>query len=86
MIELQFESGLLKSPAVYDAKRAVLTLEFNRGGKYNYSEFTPQDWAEFVAAESKGKYFLRVIKPKFACSKLPPEEKTPGVAGQSQPG
>jgi frataxin-like iron-binding protein CyaY len=83
MIELTFESGLLKSPAVYDAEKQVLTLEFNRGGKYNYSEFTPQDWAEFIAADSKGKHFLRVIKPKFACTKLPPEETPDGAKSTS---
>jgi hypothetical protein len=79
MEEMIFESGLLKSPAKYEAEKQVLTLEFNRGGRYNYAEFTPADWADFIAADSKGKHFLRVIKPKFACAKLPPEEM-PDVA------
>jgi KTSC domain len=76
MPEIHFESALLTSPAVYDEQKQIITLEFRGGQKYNYQDFTPQDWAEFAAAESKGKHFLRVIKPKFVCTKLPPEEKT----------
>jgi hypothetical protein len=67
------ESGLLKSFA-YDAEKQILMLQFQRGGCYEYSEFTPQDMAAFEVAESKGKHFLREIKPKFACKKLPAEE------------
>jgi KTSC domain len=75
VITLAFESSMLKSPAFYDPETQVLTLEFARGQKYNYLEFTPQDWADFVSAVSKSSHFLHVIKPRFACVKLPPEEK-----------
>jgi hypothetical protein len=78
MQEIHFESTVLASPAIYDEQKQIMTLEFRRGPKYNYLDFTPQDCAEFAAAESKTKHFLTVIKPRFACVKLPPEEKTSG--------
>lgn len=78
MISMEFESELLKPPAQYDEEKQILTLEFKRGGKYEYAEFTPQDWADFVAAESKGRHFLKVIKPHFACTRLPLEENEDG--------
>lgn len=42
---------------------------------YHYAAFTAEDWKAFQAAESKGSHFLKVIKPKFACTKVEPEKK-----------
>jgi|HubBroStandDraft_1064217.scaffolds.fasta_scaffold00161_20 hypothetical protein len=81
---LEFHSELLKAPALYDEAKQILTLEFQRGGKYEYLEFTPDDWAAFAASDSKGRHFLKVIKPHFACSKLPEEESTDGEKSGEQ--
>lgn len=73
----EVESKLLKWWE-YNVQTQILTVAFLRGGIYNYLEFTPADLAEFQAAESKGKHFLKKIKPNFACEKLPPEENEDG--------
>jgi hypothetical protein len=64
----------------YDAASKVLEIAFasRKPGEpdkvYHYAEFTPEDWAAFQAAESKGSHFLRAIKPKFACTKIGTEK------------
>jgi hypothetical protein len=70
----ELESSLLKSYE-YDGAAEILTLEFQEGNAlYDYLEFTAQDFTDFLAAKSKGKHFLKVIKPNFQCEKRPLEE------------
>ncbi len=60
----------------YDPATETLELSF-KGKKegdpdrvYHYTEFKPEHWEAFQAAESKGSHFIKVVKPKFACKKL----------------
>ena len=74
-------SSLFKSVG-YDPATETMELEFTRGAIYQYSGVTAQDWNEFCRAESKGSYFSKNIRGKFAhvremvihgvnCPKLP---------------
>lgn len=60
----------------YDAATQTLEISFKsrKEGEadkvYHYSTFTAEDFAAFLAAESKGSHFLRIIKPKFPCKKF----------------
>ena len=49
----------------YDHKTQTLRVEFHDGAVYDYPTFTDRDWEAFLAAESKGKYFHRAIRPTF---------------------
>lgn len=60
----ELKSGVIKSVG-YNEEEQVLELEFNNGAVWQYFEFTIDDWNNFNAAESKGKYFLENIKGKF---------------------
>ena len=58
-------SGLIAGIG-YDAATQTLELEIithrPQNVVYTYSPFSPERYAEFMAAESKGKYFLSRIK------------------------
>ncbi|WCM21424.1 KTSC domain-containing protein [Paraburkholderia bryophila] len=51
----------------YDAATQTLAVQFKSksgiGSTYHYSNFTPEDFAAFKAAESIGSHFYREIKP-----------------------
>ena len=47
----------------YDASRRELDVEFRESGDvYRYLDVSPDEYAEFVAAESKGTHLNQVIK------------------------
>jgi chitinase len=73
-MRIETESALLKY-IEYDAETRVLTVEFNKGGRYSYADFPPTEWANFDKADSKGRFFLAHVKGQYAHTKLP-EEKT----------
>lgn len=56
--------------ARYDAASMTLTVDIRKGPnvtqEYVYSNVKADVWAEFVTAESKGKYFSAAIRPMFA--------------------
>jgi len=47
----------------YDATTNTLAIEFARGGLYHYDNVTPELYAKMQAAESKGSFFFKEIKP-----------------------
>lgn len=49
----------------YEAKTEVLTVEFNKGGRYNYFDVPEQIFEGMKAASSKGQYLAQEIKGKF---------------------
>ena len=54
----------------------VLQVEFRHKTKnpvYNYLDFPKETHAALMAAPSKGKFFLREIKPKYRYEKVPSE-------------
>ena len=47
-----------------------LFVSFKNGATYVYNDFTQSDYDEFMAAESKGVHFGRVIRKTFTYTKL----------------
>ena len=64
------ESKLLAA-AAYVAPRRILHLRFHSGEVYRYFTFPAGQYHEFLAAESKGRYFLSHIRSRFPYQKLP---------------
>lgn len=60
--------------AVYDSKTETLLVYFRRGDRphdcYQYDNVPPTDWAAFVAAESKGTFFSKVLRPQHQGKQL----------------
>jgi len=50
--------------AGYDDKRSVLTVVFRDGTFYNYYDVTADEWTQFKASYSKGRYILAVLDGK----------------------
>jgi hypothetical protein len=65
----------------YDAETQTLAIQFKSktgvGSTYQYSNFTPEDFAAFKGAESIGSHFYKHIKP------FP--EKYPYIRIEAQP-
>ena len=64
------ESKMLAA-AAYDAPRRRLYLRFNSGEVYRYFTFPAEQYQEFLAAESRGQYFLSHIRGQFPYERLP---------------
>lgn len=58
--------------AAYDDARAVLEVEFRDGTVYQYRGVPRQTFQDLCRAESKGGYFNRQIRSRFACVRLAP--------------
>jgi hypothetical protein len=57
----------------YDAEVFVLEVELHNGAVYQYPGVTPKEYADLVAAESKGGHFLKHIKPAHEGVRVPKE-------------
>jgi hypothetical protein len=70
MTWLPLESKMLSS-AAYDPEKQVLYLCFrDRGDLYRYGEFPVAEYQAFLAAESKGRFFLARIRDRFPYQRL----------------
>lgn len=54
----------------YDQKTQTLDVEFLKGGVYQYFDVPGGTWLGFVAADSKGKYFIAQIRENYRYSKV----------------
>ena len=54
----------------YNKEKKVLEIEFNSGGVYEYSNVPEDAFESLNKAQSKGKYFIKYIKPVFACTRV----------------
>jgi hypothetical protein len=70
MVVTAVQSTTLSS-TVYDASRQLLWLEFQSGAVYGYFGVPPQVHQDLISAPSKGKYFNRSIRGRFAYRKEP---------------
>ena len=68
---LPLDSSVFTSAAYLPAKR-MLYLRFRSGELYRYLDFPPQQYRDFLAADSKGQYFSRNIRDRFPCEHLSP--------------
>lgn len=69
MTWLPLESKMFLS-AAYDAKQHILYLRFRGGDVYRYFQFSPDDYQQFVNAESKGRHFLSNIRNCFSYERM----------------
>jgi hypothetical protein len=56
--------------AAYDDERRALQVEFRDGTVYQYFDVPRKDYQDLCQAESKGLYFNRHIRNRFASTKL----------------
>jgi hypothetical protein len=59
--------------ADYDPHTQTMRVTFRRNAgtsRYEFSAIPTQLWREFAQADSKGGYFVRVIRPTFVGRKL----------------
>jgi KTSC domain len=54
----------------YEPATKVLFIEFKSGALYGYDLVEPEIIVAFLAAESKGAYLSRHIKPKYKCTQF----------------
>jgi hypothetical protein len=64
-----FESKLLAA-AAYVPARHMLYLRFQSGESYRYFTFSAEQYQQFLAAESQGRYFLEHIRNQFPYERL----------------
>jgi hypothetical protein len=57
--------------AAYCAATRTLYLRFHNGELYCYFDFSPQQYRDFLAADSKGQYFSSNIRDRFPYQHLP---------------
>ena len=58
--------------AKYIADEHTLYLLFRTGELYSYFDFPPQQYRDFLAADSQGRYFSQNIRGRFPYKHLPP--------------
>jgi len=57
--------------AAYDADEQILYLRFrSTGDVYRYFELPPDQYQQFLAAESRGRYFLANIRDHFRYERM----------------
>lgn len=49
----------------YEAETLALRIVFREGGAYDYHGVPEMVFQQFLAAQSKGKYYIRWIKGRF---------------------
>ncbi len=54
----------------YDNENMVLTVEFNKGGQYNYFDVPESTFASMRIASSKGQYLARNIKGRYRYARV----------------
>ena len=54
----------------YQDQQALLELEFKSGAVYHYLDVPPKIYGALLRAESKGVYFNRYIRNRFAYAKI----------------
>ena len=54
----------------YDPKSEVLEIAFKSGGVYQYSGVPVERYQSLMKASAIGSYFIREIKPWYACEKV----------------
>jgi hypothetical protein len=63
--------------ATYQDQSALLELEFRSGAIYHYSGVPAQTYQQLLRAQSKGGYFNRHIRNRFAYAKIDPARSGP---------
>lgn len=67
--------------AGYLDRQALLELEFRSGAVYRYFGVPAETYEALLRAQSKGGYFNRYIRNRFAYAKIPPDQPPTVVPG-----
>ncbi len=54
----------------YDQRGHRLFVTFNSGRRYTYFDVSAEQYQKFCDADSKGRYFNKVIRDKYAYAKI----------------
>lgn len=54
----------------YDDKASILEIHFQNGRVYRYANVPDSIYKEFMAAESKGRFFNALIRDQYPCQRL----------------
>jgi hypothetical protein len=49
----------------YDDRQQVLRVTYRNGGTYDYLDLPQEEFDRLMAAESRGEYMNKVIKPNY---------------------
>lgn len=82
----QAEDTILRTPVVsssltsvgYDEQQKLLEIEFRNGCVYRYMDVPREFFAQFMAANSKGRFFVLKIRGKFTFTRV----SASSIAGQ----
>jgi hypothetical protein len=69
-------SSMMEEPT-YNSETQTLTIRFTNGVTHAYPSFTPEQFAEFHAAPSWGKYFVTHIRPRYVGQDTRVRESSP---------
>ena len=58
----------------YDPQGPVLYVQFHNGAVYEYMDFPPDKWQEFLNSPSKGKYLNSNIRGRYETRKIQDKE------------
>ncbi len=59
----------------YNEEIRELRVTFKNGTKWRYFDVAPEKYISFLLADSKGKFFLKNVKPNFTGRKVEEEKK-----------
>lgn len=68
---VHLESSVFKATRYLEEKQ-LLDLEFHNGAIYRYFEFPPDQYRDFLAADSYGRYFNQHILDRFREERIRP--------------
>lgn len=54
----------------YAEEAQELFVEFKGGARYRYDGVSPEEYADFMGAPSKGAYFASNIKDSYPCTRV----------------
>jgi hypothetical protein len=70
---VSLESTVLRAVRYFETKE-LLYLEFSSGAVHRYFDFPAQQYRNFLASDSYGKYFNRYIRNRFREQRVRPPD------------
>jgi hypothetical protein len=55
---------------IYEDDKQLLTIEFKRGGRYEYENVPPEVYNSLIVAKSAGQFFNENIRDNFEFTKI----------------
>jgi len=71
-VKWEFVGSSVFDSAAYLTGKHWLYLRFRSGDVYRYYDVSAEEYAEFLASESKGQYFAHNIRDRFSYQQVHP--------------